>query len=103
MKRVITILGAALLMAANVFAHGDAVHIRGTITKVSGNAVTIRTADTAAKTVSFTIAPRTEIDRGAAVASLRDLKVGDRIVVELPRGKTEAASIRIGAATTDRR
>lgn len=95
MQRLGFIFIALVLAAGLAFAHGDAVHVRGTVTKIAGNSVTIQTADKPAKMVTFTVANHTEIDRGAAVATIKDLKIGERIVVELPKGKTEAESIKI--------
>ena len=48
--------------------------------------------------VTFTVADYTEIDKAGKVAGLKDLRVGDRVVVEIPKGKTEAESIQVGAA-----
>lgn len=90
----------ALVFTATIagFAHGNAVHVRGTVTQINGKSVTVQPATKGAKVVTFTVADYTEIDRGTKVASLADLKVGDRVVVEIPKGKTEAESIKIGAA-----
>jgi hypothetical protein len=79
------------------FAHGNAVHVSGTVSQIDGKSVTVQPVKKGAKAVTFTVADHTEIDRGTKVASLADLKVGDRVVVEIPKGKTEAESIKIGA------
>jgi hypothetical protein len=99
MKRaVFGVMSAVALMGVLTFAHGDAVHVRGTVTQINGRSVTVQPVAKGAKVVTFTVADHTEIDRGTKVASLADLKVGDRVVVEIPKGKTEAESIKIGAA-----
>jgi uncharacterized OB-fold protein len=84
-------------MGAIPLAHGNAVHVSGTVTQINGKSVTVQPVAKSAKAVTFTVADHTEIDRGKKVASLADLKVGDRVVVEIPKGKTEAESIKIGA------
>ena len=95
---VMTLLTSLVLTGGIAFAHGDAVHHRGIVTQINGKSVTIQTTTKPAKLVTFTVADHTEIDRGSKVAALKDLKVGDRVVVEIPKNKTEAESIKIGAA-----
>ncbi len=99
MKRVIGFAVAFLIMgAASAFAHGDAVHVRGTVTQIAGQSVTIQPTTKGDKLMTFTVADHTEIDKMGKVSALKDLKVGDRVAVEMPKGKTEAESIKIGAA-----
>ena len=61
-------------------------------------AVTIQPTTKGDKLMTFTVADHTEIDKMGKVSALKDLKVGDRVAVEMPKGKTEAESIKIGAA-----
>jgi hypothetical protein len=99
MKRVLVGLVAAIAMnGAVTFAHGNNVHVRGTVTQINGRSVTVQPATKGAKAVTFTVADGTAIEKGTQGAHLTDLKVGDRVVVDLPKGKTEAESIRIGTA-----
>ena len=99
MKRTLLSLASAFaLMGAITTAHGNAVHVRGTVTQINGKSVTVQPVAKGAKAVTFTVADHTEIDRGTKISNLADLKVGDRVVVEIPKGKTEAESIKIGAA-----
>ena len=96
-QALLSLVSAFALMGTITFAHGDAVHVSGTVTQIDGPSVTVQPVAKGAKAVTFTVADHTEIDRGTKVASLADLKVGDRVVVEIPKGKTEAESIKIGA------
>ena len=98
MKRVVGLVAAFALAAVVASAHGNAVHVRGTITQIAGKSVTVQPTVKGAKAVTFIVADHTEIDRGTKVATLADLKVGDRVVVEIPKGKTEAESIKIGTS-----
>ena len=98
MKRVLGLVAAFALTAVAASAHGNAVHVRGTVTQITGQSVTIQPTAKSAKPVTFTVADHTEIDRAGKVAAFKDLKVGDRVAVEIPKGKTEAESIKIGAA-----
>ena len=99
MKRALLTLVASFVMTGAVaFAHGDAVHHRGVVTQINGTSVTIQTTTKPPKMVTFTVEDVTEIDRGTKVAALKDLKVGDRVIVEIPKNKTEAESIKIGVS-----
>ena len=98
MKRALGFVAAFVITSAvGAFAHGDALHVRGTVTQITGQSVTIQPTK-GAKAMTFTVADHTEIDKMGKVATLKDLKVGDRVAVEIPKGKTEAESIKIGAA-----
>jgi hypothetical protein len=97
MNRALLGLIAAIAITGSVtFAHGNALHVRGTVTAITGRSVTVQPVAKDAKVVTFTVADHTEIDKGTKVASVTDLKVGDRVLVEIPKGKTEAESIKIG-------
>ena len=99
MKRVLGfVVALALTGAVAAFAHGNAVHVRGIVTQINGQSVTIQPTGKNAKVMTITVADHTEIDKGGKVAALKDLKVGDRVAVEIPKGKTEAESIKIGGA-----
>jgi len=99
MKRVLGLLAASLAIGSvAVLAHGDALHVRGTVTQIVGRSVTIQPTTKGAKLLTFTVADHTEIDKVGKVAAFKDLKVGDRVAVEIPKNKTEAESIKIGAA-----
>lgn len=95
---LLALVSAFILMGAVTFAHGDAVHVRGTVTQIDGETVTIQPTGKGAKVMTITVSDHTQIDKAGKVASAKDLKVGDRVAVELPKGKTEAESIKIGAA-----
>lgn len=99
MKRILFALAAAAVMSgAPAVAHGDALHVRGTVTQINGQSVTIQPTTKGAKAVSFTVTDHTEIDKAGKVVALKDLRIGDRVAVEIPKGKTEAESLKIGAA-----
>lgn len=98
-QALLGLVSAFALMGAVTLAHGDAVHVQGIVTQINGQSVTIQPTAKGAKVVTFTAAAHTEIDKGGKVAAFKDLKVGDRVSVEIPKGKTEAESIKIGAAS----
>src|SRR5579883_2995451 len=102
-KRNITItrlaaLAAALILAAALaFAHGGFDHVTGTIAKVYGGTLTVKTAS---GNVDVKIDAKTEITRNNQKAQAADLKPGTRVVIDVPEGAKEkvAHSIKLGTA-----
>lgn len=95
MKRVLALVFAALFgLAGAALAHGDYDHIQGTVTQISANAITVQTPKNETKTV--TIANNTVFQKSGKAAKLVDLKVGDRVVIDVPKGKLEAHLIKFG-------
>ena len=96
--RYLTPLATALALAATlssstlVLAHGGNDHVRGTVTAVTPQSITVQTTEKATKTL--TVSAKTEV-KGAA--KLADVKVGDRVVVDVPEGTTNASLIQVGA------
>jgi len=79
MKRtiaVVTLLFALTLMA---LAHGKEKHVMGTVTSISDSSVTVET--TAKKSVTVQVSDRTKFEKSGAAAALKDLKVGDKVVI----------------------
>ena len=95
MKRLITLTVPAILAGTLAFAHGDNVHIRGVVTQVSAQSITVQTADKATKTLTLT--GKTTFQRSGKAAHLDDVKVGDRVVIDVPVKTTNALLIQIGA------
>ena len=79
------LLGMILtLLAASAFAHGDKVHVRGTITNVSNTSVTVKGADgkpvevKLVKSTTFILHVPPTSDQPAKAS---DLAVGDTVVI----------------------
>jgi uncharacterized protein (DUF2147 family) len=98
------LLGFALMAIAATLAvaHGEKKHVTGTVEKVSGDAVVVKTMD--GKSVEVKLTPNTTYvsrvgseDKQAAVS---DLAVGNRVVIHAtPKGGTlEADEVRFSAA-----
>ena len=82
----------ALVFAVAVFAHGDKVHVTGTVEKVSPDVVSVKTAD--GKTVDVKLAATTVYilrdgkSKEGTPAKVSDLAVGQRVVIHAtPKGK----------------
>ncbi len=95
MKRLITLIVSVVLAGTIAFAHGDNVHVRGVVTQVSAQSITVQTADKATKTLTLT--DKTTFQRSGKAAHLDDVKVGDRVVIDVPVKTTNALLIQIGA------
>lgn len=99
MKRLVLLI-ASILTASVAFAHGDNDHVRGVVTAITPQSITVQTQGKATMTLAVT--GKTVFEKSGARAQLADLKVGDRVVVDVPKSaKTatkEAELVRFGAA-----
>jgi hypothetical protein len=85
------------LLAVPVFAHEGFEHVMGTVAKISGNVLTVKTAK---GNVDVKLDEKTEFTKNGQKALVADMKVGMRVVVDIPEGAKEkiAHSVKIGAA-----
>jgi hypothetical protein len=85
------------LLALPVFAHEGFVHVLGTVAKISGNILTVKTAK---GNVDVKLDEKTEFTKDGQKALLADMKPGMRVVVDIPEGAKEkiAHSVKIGVA-----
>jgi Cu/Ag efflux protein CusF len=91
----VVVLGLAALPA---FAHGNNAHVRGVVTQVSAQSITVQLADNTTKTLALTA--KTAFLRSGKPAAMTDLKVGDRVVVDVPKNSSQALEVQIGTAKT---
>ena len=82
-------------MSVGAYAHGNNEHIQGTVTQITGNAITVQLANKTTKTV--TVADLTKFERSGKKALVQDLKVGDRVVIDVEKGKLQALEVKFGA------
>jgi hypothetical protein len=85
-----------LLLGAPVFAHGDNVHVRGVVTQVSPQSITVQLANNTTKTL--TVNAKTTFERSGKPAAVSDVKVGDRVVIDVPKNSSDALEVQIGTA-----
>jgi hypothetical protein len=93
------LLFGVLLFTTTTFAHGGNEHVIGTVTTISENSITVQSVGKEAKTTTVSVIPSTMFMKSGAHASLKDLKVGDRVVVEAKENKDdklEAVSVTFG-------
>ncbi len=97
MKRaVLTIMVTFMLAGGVAFAHGDAEHVQGTVTSITATAITVQTP--AKQTRTITINEKTMFMRGKTHLSLSDVKVGDRVVLDVDKKTSVATEVKLGTA-----
>jgi hypothetical protein len=71
----------------------------GKVASISANSITVQSTGKEAKTTTVSVIPSTMFMKSGAQVSLKDLKVGDRVVVEAKENKDdklEAVSVTFG-------
>ena len=79
MKRTIAVVALLFTVSLIAFAHGKEKHVMGTVTSISDTSITVET--TAKKSVTVEVNDKTKFEKSDAAATLKDLKVGDKVVV----------------------
>lgn len=84
------------LLSLSAFAHDGSHGMKGTVTAVTDNTITIETP--AKKTATIHFDTKTTFTKSEAAATAKDLKVGDRVVIEAHDmdGKMHAVKVRFG-------
>jgi preprotein translocase subunit YajC len=104
MKRMFTLLLGAILFAGLAVAHGGEQHIMGTVTKITDTAISVEVAPkqgaTQKPTLTVRVVAATKFEKSGAVATIKDLKVGDRVVIHAGKkgNHLEAHVVKIGMA-----
>ncbi len=78
LTRILALVSIVSLAAA-AFAHGTDKHVLGTVTKITDTEITVETQTKEVQVVK--LAPDTAFVKRGASAALKDLKVGDRLVI----------------------
>jgi Domain of unknown function (DUF5666) len=97
---VIAIL-ALMLGSVIAFAHNGVEHVMGTVTAVTDTSITVDT--TKHTSVTVLLNPSTTFSNNDAQASLKDLKVGQRVVINAKENadkKLVGMSVKWGANST---
>ena len=98
MKRMVGIPTVVLCLAVVTWAWGNEKHIMGTVTAISANSIAVQTVGKESKTITVSVVSSTKFLKSGADASLKDLKVGDRVVIHPKRNgdKLEAVTVKFG-------
>ena len=89
MKRTLAVFALMLALSAITFAHGNEKHVMGTVTSISDNSITVET--TSKKEVTVTVSAATKFQKSGSPAALKDLKVGDKVVIHATGPGREAS------------
>jgi len=98
MKKTLFAALVTIALTSLAFAHGNTVHILGTVTSVSDHSITVKTTTGDTKTID--VLSETKILKGDATVTLKDIQVGDRVSIHAgnENDKLHAEEIKIGAA-----
>ena len=95
MKLAGIVAAVLLTMASFAYAHEGNEHVRGVVTAIAANSITVQV--NAKSTKTLTLNDKTVFTKSGKAAHLEDLKVGDRVVIDVPAKTTEAKLVQFGA------
>jgi hypothetical protein len=95
--RIALWLALTVSLLAPVFAHEGFEHVMGTVAKITGKILTVKTAK---GDVDVTLDEKTAFTNNGQKGGMADLKIGLRVIVDIPEGaKVKVAhSVKIGVA-----
>ena len=98
MTRNLLLIACIALFANAAFPHGNEQHVMGTVTKVSQDSVTVQTPDKVL--IEVNIVSDTKFTKNNSSVELKDLHVGDRVVIHAKRvgDRLQAHTVQIGTA-----
>ena len=79
MKRTVVVVALLFGLSGMALAHGKEKHVMGKVTSISDSSITVET--TAKKSVTVDVSDKTKFEKSGAAATLKDLKVGDKVVI----------------------
>ena len=96
MKHFLAAVVFFVFSASTVRAHGDEIHVMGTISKIDGTTITVTGSDGTSKSV--VLDPETKFIKKSSPAKREDLKVGDRVVIHAKEvsNALHATEVKIG-------
>ena|ERR1700756_2416794 len=98
MTRNLLLIACIALFANAAFPHGNEQHVMGTVTKVSQDSVTVRTPDKVL--IEVNIVSDTKFTKNNSSVELKDLHVGDRVVIHAKKvgDQLQAHTVQISTA-----
>lgn len=90
----------AAMLAPAAWAHGGQDHLMGTVKAVDASSITVETKDK--KETKVLVDANTKFEKSGAAAALKDLSVGDRVVIHAAKKGSDltAVMVKFGAAQT---
>ncbi len=96
MKKLLATLFTLVLIVSSAYAHNGMEHVMGTVAGTTNNSVTVTTTD--GKTQTVTTTADTKYSKMDAAIALKDIKVGDHVVIHATKkdGQLIAATVQVG-------
>jgi opacity protein-like surface antigen len=96
MKKVLATLFLLVLMVSSAYAHNGMEHVMGTVASITDNSITVTTTDGKSQTVTTTA--DTKYTKMDAAIALKDIKVGDHVVIHATKKNDQliAATVQVG-------
>lgn len=79
MKRTVAVAALLFALSVTVLAHGKEKHVMGKVTSTADSSITVETASKQSVTVE--VNDKTKFEKSGSPATLKDLKVGDKVVI----------------------
>ena len=79
MKRTVAVLALLFVLSVMALAHGNEKHVMGKVISISDTSITGET--TSKKSVTVDLNEKTKFEKSGAAATLKDLRVGDKVVI----------------------
>src|SRR5439155_25920466 len=97
MKRTVAVVTLLLGLSVMVLAHGNEKHVMGKVSSTSDNSITVEAATK--QSVAVEVNDKTKFEKSGAAATLKDLKVGDKVVIhaDVSGDKLVAHEVHFGA------
>ena len=101
MKRTVAVVTLLFALSVMALAHGKEKHVMGKVTSTSDNSITVETATK--QSVAVEVSDKTKFEKSGAAATLKDLKVGDKIVIhaDVSGDKLVAHEVHFGAVQVE--
>lgn len=100
MKQIAVAFIACVALSGIVLAHNGVEHMKGTVNQLTDKAITLDMPGMKPMTIALTA--ETTFVKSGKPAAAKDLKVGDRVVVDVVKKGTDmvAKAVKFGTATT---
>jgi hypothetical protein len=98
MKQLAVVLAFIGALVVGASAHGNNEHVRGVVTQITETAITVQVSPGVVKTL--TLGGHSMFEKGGKRMQRVDVNVGDRVVVDVAKGSSEAGLIRFSAPKT---
>lgn len=93
MKSLFAVLLTLGLMASFAYAHNGMEHVMGTVTAMSDTSITVKTTD--GKSQAVVLTSHTKYAKMDAAITLKDIKVGDHIVIHATKKGNELTAVEV--------